>query len=155
MSRAEFRQTIYQDLSTDPTYSALLALLGPVTAQNRRIYSAWPQETPQLSGIEPDEGWLVFHESHTTIVWTTVQQEMFFNFRVLSARGTLGDAVMDILDPLYHWKLGGQNSRLFGEWKVIRSQRVQSWNDFDTARKLYHSAIQYRFHVSGLRRQTA
>lgn len=147
MARGEIRQTIYNDLRS---HSALLALLGPVTTDNLRIYSGWPQTPPQLSSIEPDEGWLVVYEPETLVYWQTVQQHAMFDFIMTVTRSTLGDDVIDILDDLYHWKLGGQNSRLFGEWNVIRSARLYCKETYMEPVKLFQKTARYKFYISGL-----
>lgn len=142
MSRAQVKTDIYNDLRNSAT---LLALLGPVTAQNRRIYSGWPQEQPRLSGIEPDEGWIIFYEEQAVVLWDTTEEEIYIDFHIWVTRLTLAEDVLDILDDLYHWKIAGQNSRTFGERNVVHSQRIHCLETFDDEVKLYRKVGRYRF----------
>ena len=151
MPRSEIKQTIYQDLLSA---TALVGILGPVVPNNARIYNTHPMTTPQLSGVEADEGWLVFYEPDTVVYWDTVQQHAYFDFVTTGTRLSIGDDVIDVLDQLYHWKLAGQNGRLFGEWRVIRSQRTWCGEVYDSSRKLYIKTARYKFYISGVRTVT-
>lgn len=142
MSRAQIKKDIYNDLRTN---EELLALLGPVTSANLRIFNQFPQVQPKLSGIEPDEGWLVFYEEQSVILWDTVEEEIYMDFHIWVTRLTLAEDVIDILDNLYHWKLAGQNSRMFGERNVIHSQRIHTLETYDEEVHLYRKIGRYRF----------
>ena len=61
--RTAIFEGIYQTLVDDPTL--VPGLLGPRTVENQRLYRAFPQTMPVLSGYEPQpngEGWVVIEE---------------------------------------------------------------------------------------------
>lgn len=142
MSRAQVKTDIYSDLRNS---AELLALLGPVTTVNLRIYNQWPQVQPQLTGIEPDEGWIIFSEEQSVILWDTVEEEIYIDFHIWVTRLSLAEDIIDILDNLYHWKLAGQNSRTFGERNVVHSQRIHLLETYDEEIHLYRKIGRYRF----------
>ena len=142
MARRAIKEGIYSDLRGSAT---LLALLGPVSLSNRRIYNGWPQDSPRLTGIEPDEGWLIFFEEQSVILWDTTEEEVYMDFHIWVTRLSLAEDVIDVLDTLYHWKLAGQNSRTFEERNVVHSQRIHAIDSYDDEIKLYRKIGRYRF----------
>ena len=142
MSRVQMVKDIYSDLATN---APLLALLGPVTDYNRRIYAGWPQESPRLSGNNASEGWLVFYEEQSVILWNTIEEECYWDFHVWATSQAIGEDALDIMDGLYHWRLAGQNSRTFGERNVLHMQRIHALSSYDDSVKLYRKIMRYRF----------
>lgn len=142
MPRSTFKQTIYEQLVARQD---LLNILGPVTADNPRIFAAWPQQTPKLSGIEPEEGWIAFYEEQTVVLFLTTLEEWYFDFHCWLTRLSMAEDIIDILDDLWHWKLAGQNSFIAGGYNVLHSQRIHVLETYDAEIKMYRKILRYRF----------
>lgn len=142
MSRLQIKKDIYIDLTTNST---LMALLGPVSDRNRRIYSGHPQVHPTLSGNNVTEGWLIFYEEQSVILWDTIAEQVFMDFHIWSTSLSIGEDVIDILDSLYHWRIAGQNSRSFGERIVVHMKRIHCLETYDDSVKLYRKIGRYKF----------
>lgn len=155
MSRLEFKQAIFADLNV----SAVKDLLGPVGTANQRVYYAWPQEQPELSNEpnEAGEGWCVYHERYTPIVWEGIREDFLFEINIYCTRVSIMEAVIDVLDDKWHHKLAGHNSRTVGSgaviYNVVFSSRIQTQDYFAEdgayARaggpKLYRKQALYQF----------
>jgi hypothetical protein len=142
MSRKEVREALFSDLSS----SAILDLLGPVSSTNRRVYSGWPQEQPILTGHEPAEGWLVFHEGTTPIAFQSLREDFTYEINIFATLHTIGEDILDVLDDTWHHKLAGHNSRRFGsDRNVLWSQRVTSLDLYEETVKLYRKQATYLF----------
>ena len=142
MSRVQIKRDIYTDLSTN---ASLLALLGPVTERNHRIYSGWPQIAPALSGNNVTEGWLIFYEEQSVILWDTIGEDIYMDFHIWCTTLSIGEDAIDILDSLYHWRIAGQNSRFFGERLVLNMKRIHCLESYDDAVKLHRKIGRYKF----------
>ena len=142
MGRVAIRQAIYSDLMARQD---LLDLLGPVSDLNKRVYAAYPQEIPRLSGNASAEGWLIFYEEQSVIPWETILESSYYDFHCWCLSLTIGEAVIDILDELYHWRVAGQNSRTFDNYNVIDMRRVHCLETYDDEVKLYRKIGRYRF----------
>ena len=142
MSRLQIKKDIYADLSGN---ASLLALLGPVTERNHRIYSGYPQINPALSGNNASEGWLIFYEEQSVILWDTIAENVYMDFHIWATTLSIGEDVIDILDGLYHWRIAGQNSRRFGERNVVHMKRIHCLETYDDTVKLYRKIGRYKF----------
>lgn len=142
MSRLQIKKDIYADLRTN---TALLALLGPVSERNHRVYSGYPQIAPALSGNNVTEGWLIFYEEQSVILYDTIAESVFMDFHVWATSLSIGEDAIDILDSLYHWRIAGQNSRFFGERLVLNMKRIHCLETYDDAVKLYRKIGRYKF----------
>jgi len=144
MSRKEVRIGIFDQLSG----SGVLALLGPVSPSNLRIYSAWPQVQPKLSQpSEADEGWLTFHERNTGFGGVApVREDFTFEFNIWATTFTLTEDIVDIMDGLWHYKLAGHNSFLFGaDRNVLWAERQQAIDLYEEETKLYRKMVVYQY----------
>ena len=144
MARIDLKKSIYSDLSSN---TALLTLLGPVTEHNRRIYLSFPQEVPRLSGNNASEGWLIFYEEQSVILWSTIQEQSYFDFHIYATTPAIGEDAIDILDTLYHWRIAGQNSRVISDYNVVYMQRIHCLETYDETVKLYRKIGRYRFQL--------
>jgi len=142
MSRLQIKRDVYADLTG---HAGLLSLLGPVTDRNARIYAGWPQIAPALSGNNASEGWLVFYEEQSVILWNTILEDVYMDFHIWATSQSIGEDAIDILDSLYHWRIAGQNSRTFGERNVVQMKRIHCLETYDDAVKLYRKIGRYRF----------
>ena len=134
------KENIYSTLTAQ---SSLLTLLGPIDAANARIYAAWPQAQPVLTGFEPDEGWLIMHEEQASMPFGPIYEDVYFNFHIFVTRATLADDVIDILDSLWNWRMAGHNSFVYGERNVLFSKRIHINELFEIDTKLYHKIARY------------
>ena len=135
MSRAQIKEGIY---STLLARTDLFTLLGPVTAQCRRVYNGWPQTQPKLSGTEPDEGWCIFYEEQTVTPREITYEDVYYDFHFFVTRLSLAEDCIDIIDDIWNWKIAGQNSLFYGERLVIYSRRIHLVEGFDEETHLYH-----------------
>lgn len=144
MARIDIKKAIYGDLTSSAT---LLPLLGPILPRNNRIYYAWPQMVPALSGNNVNEGWLVFYEEQSVTLWNTIQEQVYMDFHCFCTDISIGEAVIDILDELYNWHIAGQNSRFMGDRLIVFMQRVHCLETYDETIKLYRKIGRYRFQM--------
>jgi hypothetical protein len=142
VARSELKEGIFSTLSGDAT---LLSLLGTVTTSNRRIYSGWPQEQPVLSGLEGDEGWMVYFENDTTHIEIETFENIRYMFFIYATRLTLADDVVDIMDSNWNWRVDHQKDIQFGSRIVIRAKRMWTWDQYDENRKLHRKQLIYWF----------
>lgn len=142
MARLQIKKDIYADLSTN---AALLSLLGPVTERNMRVYSGYPQIAPALSGNNASEGWLIFYEEQSVILWNTILEDVYIDFHIWATTLSIGEDIIDILDGLYHWRIAGQNSRSFGERLVVNMKRIHCLETYDDTVKLHRKIGRYKF----------
>lgn len=142
MARIDIKKAVYADLIGN---ADLLALLGPVTPYNRRVYYAWPQEVPRLSGNNVNEGWMVFYEEQAVIPKMSIGEAIYMDFHIWCTDISIGEDAIDILDTLYYWRIAGQNSRAFGERLVTYMQRVHCLETYEETIKLYRKIGRYRF----------
>ena len=140
MSRAQIKEGIYGTLLAQ---NALLSLLGPVSEANLRIYNGWPQVQPQLTGVEPDEGWLIFYEEQTVTPRDLIYEDVYMDFHCYVTRLSLGEDCVDILDSLWNWRIAGQNSLSYGERIVIYSKRIHLLETFDQEIKMYRKIARF------------
>ena len=144
MSRSDIRTAIYGDLLGRQD---MLAALGPIMPNNQRIYAAFPQTVPSLSGNNASEGWIIFYEEQAVILGDTIEEISFFDFHVWATTMTIGETAIDILDNLYHWRIAGQNSRVIGAYNVVDSRRVHCLESYDQQVKLYRKIGRYQFRL--------
>ena len=144
MARIDIKKSIYADLIGN---AALLTLLGPVSEFNRRVYLAYPQEVPRLSGNNAAEGWLIFYEEQSVILWSTIEEQVYMDFHCFATTPAIGEDVIDILDSLYHWRIAGQNSRTISTYNVTYMQRIHCLETYDEVTKLYRKIGRYRFQI--------
>jgi hypothetical protein len=135
MSRAQIKEGIY---STLLARTDLLALLGPVSADQRRLYAGWPQTQPKLTGTEPDEGWMVIYEEQTVTPRELTYEDVYYDFHMFVTRLSLAEDCIDIIDDIWNWKIAGQNSLFYGERLVIYSRRIHLVEGWDEETHLYH-----------------
>ena len=147
MARGQIWEDIYAALLAD---QALLALLGPVTTDNLRIYRSWPQLQTLLTGYESaDEGWLVFDEPETSGAAGTDQLSSIYEvieprFSVIATRFSLVDDVLDRLDGLYNWSVEQQRALTFGERIVLFTRRSRTGDTWNAELKLYQKDMAYQ-----------
>jgi len=142
MARIDVKKDVYADLVN---HASVLSLLGPVTDYNRRVYYAWPQEVPRLSGNNVNEGWLVFYEEQSVINKNAIGEDIYMDFHTFCTDISIGEDMIDILDTLYHQRAAGQNARMFGERLVTYMQRIHCLETYDETIKLYRKIGRYRF----------
>jgi hypothetical protein len=151
-SPIDLKQRLFADLRNN---SALLALLGPISADNHRIYSGWPQIQPRLTGHEPAEGWVVFYELTTTQpVPTQLYKDSVYQVNVWSTRQTLGDQCVALMEAMWDTAGVDQNGwAITGDWIVLAGQLILSQDLYEDAIKCYrkltnwhlrHAKIPYR-----------
>ena len=116
-----------------------------MTDFNQRLYAAYPQQIPRISGNNEAEGWLIFYEEQAIIKWETIAEDSYWDFQCWCTSLTIGEAVIDILDELYHWRISGQNSRTFGIYNVNNMKRIHCLETYDETVKLYRKIARYRF----------
>lgn len=145
MSRAQLREYIHDQLRTATT---VVALLGPLTSGNFRLYAYFPQQHPVLSNGEPDEGWLVYTLDGSTqgardsiFEWTTV------HFDIFTTRASLADDVLDQLDVLWQWRIPQQRDVMISERLLLMSKRVKTEEQYAKDFHLYQRTLQYEWQL--------
>jgi hypothetical protein len=100
---------------------------------------------------------MVYHERYTPIRWEGIREDFLFEVNIYSTRVSISEAVVDVLDDLWHHKLAGHNSRTVGSgtviYNVVFSSRIQTQDYFAEdgayARaggpKLYRKQALYQF----------
>jgi len=151
MGREEVREGFLASLLADST---LVGLLGVGSSANALIYSAWPQQQPLLSAIEPtSEGWMTVREENTEAFALQPSSEPsnddtaheYFTF-VLDIYGTalaLADKILTRIDLQYHWRIDQQRATIFGPWYLVFSRRVKVTDGYDDKVKLNHKSANY------------
>ena len=143
--RISFKQKLFTQMKNNST---LTGLLGPITSDNFRIYSAYPQQQPKLSGTESDEGWLVFFELGTAIPFPhSLYEDFLFQFDIYGVRQTLGDEVVDTLDTMWHRAADQDGYTIDAERNVLFSQRVLSQDVYAEDARLFQKLVNYRYRV--------
>ena len=148
MGRAAIFQGIYETLLAD---TALLALLGPVTAQNLRLYRSFPQWQSTLTSYEPlgDEGWMLIDEPAPNLgaaseqlgsSWEVIEP----TFIIVATRFSLCDDVSDHIDLSFLWTVEQQRELVFGERIVLMTRRYMTKDDYDKETKLYRKTLTYK-----------
>lgn len=137
MARRDVWIGIYSALNV----SAVTNLLGSQTVTNNRLYVGWPQEQPILSGQEPDEGYVVWHEEPTRK--NGAYEDVRVNFTVVTTRPTTADKVIDQMDALWDWRVPQQKAVTYGTRILLTSGRVQTTQEYDEARRLHRRTASY------------
>ena len=155
MGRSEVFEGLFQALADD---AVLLALLGPKTAQNVRLYRAYPPFQSMLTGnglpgdrYEPQgrEGWIVMLESApamraTAQQYETIYETMEITFHIFATAYSLADDVADRLDTFFHWTVPQQRDVQYGDRFVLFMRRFATEEQYAQETKLYHKLHAYR-----------
>ncbi len=150
-SRVQIFESIYTSLRENTTLSLIL---GPSSPSNPRILRAYAELQNFLStppGYDPSggEGWLVFQEAESQPKAYSMQEESIyevcdFDFIVYATRYSLGDDVTDALDRLYNWSVEQQRDVIFGERILLKSERLNTFEDYAQEIKLSQKTSWYR-----------
>ncbi|HXH10782.1 MAG TPA: hypothetical protein VNP04_13600 [Alphaproteobacteria bacterium] len=140
----DLKGKIFADLSAN---SAILALLGSVTATNLRIYAGWPQQQPELSNVEPSEGWLTFHEVTAYKPFQlSLWKDHVIQFDIWSKLQTINDRVVDLLDAMYDRAPVDQDGLVItDDWFILSSHWISGQEIYEQEIKLYHKIATYQF----------
>lgn len=139
MSSAESRSQIFEALfAALRANTALMALLGPATSTNFRLYRTFPQAQQLLSSYEPQpsgEGWLIVQEVTPTAMaydrqYTTIYEVMALQFHVFATRYEIADNVAALLDTTWHWSVPQQRDVQYGDWILLQSRRFEMHEAF-------------------------
>lgn len=138
MSRSAIYEGIFRAVTADPD---LLALLGPKTARNLRVYRAFPQLQNLLQGppiYEPSstEGWLIIEEVAPGVGVTRAQYDSHYEimdiaFHVFAQTYGLADDVFTHLDHLFSWSVEQQRDVQYGDYYVFFSRAYQTAEKYD------------------------
>lgn len=142
MARGAVAEGIFAALQTLP----LAPLLGDMTDTNLRLYSGWPQESPETTPLDPpsEGGWLVFDTTQTDSEYGMIYEDYETTIFVLHPRYSACDTVIDLLDTVWHWRIPQQHDVLYGDHYLIMSRRTMTKQQFNQTYKLYEKAATYR-----------
>lgn len=140
MSRVQFKENIFTQITAQ---SALLALLGTSGPLNRLVYNGWPQTQPKLSGQEPSEGWLVFHEEPAIIAEETLYEDFNMSFSIFCTRLSIGEQCIEIIDDLWNWRIPQQDDITYGDNLLVHSKRISTAEEYQDSIKLYKKTAIY------------
>jgi hypothetical protein len=148
VGRAAIWEGIYQTLLAD---TVLLAILGPVTRDNLRLYRSFPQWQSTLTSYEPlgDEGWMLIDEPEPNLRAAAQQLESSWEvveptFTIVATRFSLCDDVSDRIDLAFLWTVEQQRELVFGERIVLFTRRYSTKDDYDKETKLYRKTLTYK-----------
>lgn len=148
MSRTAIFDALFASLRAD---TALLALLGPVTSTNFRLYRTFPQQSQTLSAYEPapnGEGWLVVQEvapssSGYGRQYETIYEVLALQFHVFATRYAIADDVTAYLDTAWHWSLSQQRDVQYGDYVLLRTRRFAMQEQYAQDVKLHSKVATY------------
>jgi hypothetical protein len=144
MPRVALKQAIYQQLRDDPT---LIGLLGAVSDNNLRIYAGWPQTTPRLTGVEPEEGWLVFYEQRADVFPGGTLESLQYVVDVWMTLLSLAEPIVDVLDTLWHHAYSHKAPFLAAGYDLISSQRLSATEAYQQENNVFRKTLTYQFDV--------
>lgn len=139
-ARLDFKQQLFADLRNN---ASLVALLGPVSSTNYRIYSGWPQMQPGLTGYEPAEGWIVFTDNASPMA---LAEDHNVQLDIWSTRNSVNEQVLGLLDSLWHRSGSDQDGWLVtSDWVVTVSRRLSAQDLYEPEVKLYRTLTRWLF----------
>lgn len=153
MSRAQLREYMAGQLQALPLVPNLL---GARTSGNFRLYAYYPQQHPELSRGEPDEGWLVYTlDSPTQGVWGNISEDAQVLFDVFTTRASLADDVIDQLDSLWQWQIPQEHDiTIANTYLLIQSRRTKIIEGYAQAIHLYQRTLQYTWELVKIEAET-
>ena len=154
--RTAIFEGIYQTLVDDPTL--VPGLLGPRTVENQRLYRAFPQQMPILSGYEPQpsgEGWVVIEEPQaagTSLAqFETAEERLDVHFHVFATLGrtSIAEAVIDVLDSYWDWTVEQMRDVSYGDRFLLFTRRFEVQEVYAKEVKLFQKTA--KFHMRFMR----
>ena len=144
--RIDLKGYIYQQINI----SSILSILGEVTTRNRRIYSGWPQEQPELSATEPAEGWLCFHELSSLKAFNGSHiEDHTIQFNIWSTLQSNNDNVIDVLDSLFdNPSVDQYGISITDDWVILLTQRITTNEMYEEAIKMYRKMVNYQMRTT-------
>lgn len=130
--------------------SSILAITGAVITGNDRIYAGWPAVQPQLSTVEPLEGWMSFHtlSSRKTFLGSNVEDHTI-QFNLWNKLQSQNDLIVDILDSLFDLPPVDQAGYLItDDWSCLISQRLTAMDQYEDQIKLHRKICNYVFRTT-------
>ena len=127
MSRAEIKGGIISALLS----TTILSFLGEASANNYRIYDAWPQHQPEVI-IEPPQtgGWMVVDDKAEGGIRESIHEVHEIDFHILSPLFTIGEDVIDILDGIFQWNFPQQRNVVYGNFILYETRRTKTEQTF-------------------------
>lgn len=150
--RTAIFEGLYQTLVDDPVL--VPGLLGPRTVENQRLFRAFPQTQPVLSGYEPQpsgEGWIVLEEPQSAprtrmMEFETAEEVLEISFHVFASLGrtSIAEAVIDVLDSYWDWTVEQMRDVQYGDRFLLFARRFSVEELYAQEIKLFHKVAKFR-----------
>jgi hypothetical protein len=145
-TRRDLRAYIFSAINI----GSILSITGSAVAGNERIYSGWPNIQPILSGVEPSEGWVSFHELTSLKVFGGSNiEDHTIQFNLWNTLQSSNDLLVDLLDTLFDLPTADQvGYTITSDWVCLLSQRVLTIDQYEDNVKLYRKICNYVFRTT-------